>query len=138
LEQLRVKCREYGEAAVIDAKWTAIGSWLMKSGYDAPSQLRNPYRLVSAVISMCREQDRARTGYPHWKGGTFRLALDELSPDSREEALRVAEETVADWEKVGRPGLTAKRFKTVQQHIHSAFARKAAGDLITVTQENAA
>jgi hypothetical protein len=125
LDQLRVKCGEHGDAAVADAEWASIYRWLSKSDYDGNRNLSNPLPVVEAVTFMMREHDRARLNYPHRTGRASRLALNDLTPESRAEAELVAAETLADWEKAGKPGLTRTGIKKVQSYFRAIGSRRA-------------
>lgn len=114
LDELRTFCRDYGEAAVADARWSCVKLWLM-SGW---AVLRNPQRDASPAILIAQEYDRIRLGWPRhddeaWPPATF----DRLTPDIQREALRVATETLADWEAAGRPYATPHKIKQTYQYL---------------------
>jgi hypothetical protein len=120
LDSLREKCGAYGEAAVANARWGAIGVWLMKSYGE--SGLTNPYRVASNAIMLCEEEDKLRLGFPLCLCADCRsharpVILPTLSPDVQAEARRVAAETVADWERAGQPYLTAERIRDTHKFI---------------------
>ena len=67
---------------------------------------------------MARERDRIRLGWPRVSPVERKpLRLEYLSPDVREEAERVAAETLSDWRKAGEPHLGPHRIKTTYQYL---------------------
>lgn len=125
LNELRKYSREFGRATARDAEWSCVTAWLMSGPPEAA--LSNPFPVVRTVISTVREYDRFRFEYP-WRDGSDPTppALDRLSADTRQEALRVAAETLSDWRKAGRPYLTPHRIKGAYQNLitRPAFVRK--------------
>ncbi|MFK4794784.1 hypothetical protein [Sphingobium sp. ZW T5_29] len=110
LAELREFGRDFGDAAVAEARWSAITIWLMKG--EPSAGLSNPRRVTLAAVHMAQEHDRYHLGWPCWKGEEASRAtpvLDGLSPDCQREAKLVAAETLADWERVGCPWMDAKQ-----------------------------
>lgn len=131
LGELREFGRDFGEAAVAEARWNAITIWLMKAD-PAPAGLSNSRRVALAAVHMAQEQDRYRLGWPCWKGEEARRAtpvIDGLSSDCQREAKLVAAETLADWEAAGCPWMDAHRVKQAYLHLTStpAFINKYSG-----------
>jgi len=80
--------------------------------------LSNPPAVASTAVRMAKEYDRSRFAYPRNDGGDWPApVLDRLSPDVREEALRVASETLSDWRAAGRPHLEPHRIKASYQYL---------------------
>lgn len=116
LGELRTHSRDYADAAVADALWATVTAWLMNGPHEM--DLSNPTAVANLAVSMVRENDMVRLGWPHHAGKEWPLPrLSVLSPDVREEAERVAAETLADWKKAGRPHLGADRVKTTYQYL---------------------
>lgn len=118
LEELRIKCGPNGDAAVQEAQWSIIMAWLMRDVCGDGPALSNPYRVATMSVMLVQDSDRVRLSYPLSnisKPHDNRLAA--LSPDSQAEARLVAVETMADWERAGRPGITATRLRAVQQFV---------------------
>jgi len=116
LNELRKYSREFGRAAARDAEWSCVTVWLMN---DPPEEaLRNPAPVVRTAVLMVRAYDRYRFEYPRHDGSEpTPPALDRLSPDTRQEALRVAAETLADWRNAGRGHLEPQRIKSAYQNL---------------------
>ena len=116
LNELRKYSRLFGRAVARDAEWSCVTAWLMSD--PAEVALSNPFPVVRTVVLMMREYDRYRFEYPRHDGSEPPLpALDRLSPDTRQEALRVAAETLLDWRNAGRPYLTPQRIKSAYQNL---------------------
>jgi hypothetical protein len=80
--------------------------------------LSNPFPIVRTVVVMMRDYDRCRFQYPRQDGREPPPpALDFLRPDTRQEALRSAAETLRDWRNAGRPCLTPQRIKSAYQNL---------------------
>lgn len=121
LNELRKYSREFGRAVARDAEWSCLTVWLMNNPDE--TELTNPPPVVRTVVLMMRDYDRFRFEYPSHDGkGRTSPALDRLSPDTRQEALRVAVETVMDWRNAGRPFLTPQRIKSAYQNLISTPA----------------
>lgn len=120
LEELRVKCGKHGEAAVQDFMWSTVLAWT--SSVLPTSALTNSGRVVCTSVVLCQNADRVRLEYPSLSGIPPDDRLARLSPDAQAEARLVAAETLADWERAGRPYLTASRFKMEQQYILACLA----------------
>lgn len=95
--------------------------WLMH----APSEgaLINPPLAAIASVSMMRDHDRVRLGYPHHTGGRFVDPLASLPADSLHRTRRAAEQTRLDWEQAGRLGLNRNRLKATQQYVVACTAK---------------
>ena len=118
LDELRDKCGLNGDAAVQEARWSIIMAWLMRDVCGDSPALSNPYRVALTSVMLVQESDRVRLGYPLGNSSKpHNDRLPALSPDSQAEARLVASETIADWERAGRPGITATRIRTVQQFV---------------------
>jgi hypothetical protein len=118
LKELRKHSREFGKAVLRDVEWSCVTVWLLNQSSDA--ELRNPPQVVRTVVLMVREYDRFRFNYPRHDGSEARFpTLEYLSSDTRQEALRVAAETLLDWRKAGRPHLDPKRIRAAYQHLIS-------------------
>jgi hypothetical protein len=85
--------------------------------------LSNPSPVVNTAVHLVREYDRYRFGWPTHNGKEWPPSrLDLLSPDVREEALRVAADTLSDWRRAGRPFLEPHRIRTTYQYLVSCPA----------------
>jgi hypothetical protein len=125
LNELRKYSRVFGRAVARDAEWSCVTAWLMSS--PAEGALTNRYPVVQTVVLMMRDYDRYRFEYPRQDGSEAPApALDQLSPDTRQEAMRVATETLMDWRNAGRPYLTPQRIKSAYQNLITtpAFTKK--------------
>jgi hypothetical protein len=121
LNELRKYSREFGRAVARDAEWSCVTVWLMNNPDEA--DLTGPPPVVRTVVLMMRDYDRFRFEYPNHDGKSRTSpALDRLSSDTRQEALRVAAETLADWRNAGRPYLTPQRIKSAYQSLISTPA----------------
>ena len=119
LDQLCKWAGEYGEAAIAEARWSALSTWLMHS--PVPGQLSHPTDVVYLSIELCREADRETLGYPISNRIVRPARLDALSLQSQDEARRTAQDTLNDWERAGSPHLISN-IQWVQMYIN-AFAR---------------
>lgn len=141
LDELGQMSREFGVAAVAEARWTAITLWFMKE-YPSPSGLRNPLPVASEAVLLIREHDRLHLGWPRHNGANPATpVLDGLSLASRQEARLVAAETLADWEAAGSPYLQGHHIKAAYQYLVAcpAFRTKyvaAPSDILLQTQDN--
>jgi len=125
LDELRTMGRDFGEAAVTQARWDAIGVWLWKE-CPSPAGLRNPYTVASAAVDMMMGHDRYHLGFPRYDGAEWPTpALDGLTPECQHEVKRVAAETLADWAAAGSPWLDPSRIKTHYQLLTSSPAFRA-------------
>ena len=116
LNELRKYGRYFGRAVARDAEWSCVTVWLMNNPDEA--DLTSPPPVVRTVVLMMRDYDRYRFEYPRPDGSDPPPpALDRLSPDTRQEALRVAAETLMDWRNAGRPFLTPQRIKSAYQSL---------------------
>jgi hypothetical protein len=128
LEELRDRLGELGDAAVAETKWRAISVWLMRMPADPdPAVLSNLVRVAGSATTLMAEHDRAQLGYPHHAGSKFSSPLPYLSEGSAAEARRVADETVAEWERAGRPHLDHARIASTFQYVHACLAEPADG-----------
>ena len=120
LNELRKYSRWFGRAVARDTEWGCVTVWLMNMGVAEAdcAALTNPYPLVSKVVLLVREYDRFRFEYPMHDGSEPKPpVLDRLSRDVREEALRVATETLMDWRNAGRPHLGPRQIKSAYQNL---------------------
>jgi hypothetical protein len=111
LEELRTRCGADGEAAVQEARHSALAAWLMNSeGYTAAERTASfRYRQhVRAVLSTPRVQS-----YP------WRSPLRLLSTADRRAAEATGNGLLADWEAAGSPGIV-RAIEHTQQILHSA------------------
>lgn len=116
LNELRKYSREFGRAVARDAEWSCVIVWLMNQPPEA--DLSNAYAVVQTAVLMVREYDRHRFEYPRPDGSEPQPpALNRLSPEVREEALRVAAETLSDWRNAGRPHLEPRQIKAAYQNL---------------------
>ena len=82
------------------------------------ADLSNPCQVAMTAARMVRERNRVRFGWPTHDGQAWPLpTLDFLSPDTRQEAERVAAETLLDWREAGRPHLEPHRIKKAYQYL---------------------
>jgi len=110
IDELRKLSRDYGDAAVAETHWGCVLTWLMHEPHE--TDLSNPCRVAMVATHMVHEHDRIRLGWPRHDGYPWNPpALDYLSPDVREEAERVAAETLSDWEKAGKPYMGGTKIK---------------------------
>ena len=119
LDELREACRPHGDLAVQDARWSAIGLWLMWSPQEG--LLTNAMKVAIASHALCRSDFRMH-GYPNLSGIPYKSELPTLSTAAQEEARLVAAETMADWELAGCPYLD-KAISQTDQHI-AAYLRE--------------
>lgn len=135
LTELRQWCTQnalspnISDAAVKDAKWSAVTAWIMWG----PVGLSNPLRVASLSVILSMGDDRARLGYPNAYGANFTSPLIDYSPDVQAEAIRVAAETLVDWKRAGRPRLTSA-IERVQSYMAGHIKRSTATNI----QEQAA
>lgn len=65
-----------------------------------------------------QEAERVRFGWPRYDGKEHRRpVLEFVSPVVREEAQRVAYETLSDWRRAGRPHLRPESIKRVYRYL---------------------
>ena len=119
LDQLSKWAGQYGEAAIAEARWSALATWLMHG--PTPGQLSHPADVVYLSIDLCREADRESLGYPIANRTVRPARLDALSLKSQDEARRTAQDTLDDWEWAGSPHLTSN-IQWVQMYVN-AFGR---------------
>ena len=118
LDELRDKCGPHGEAAVQEALWCMVMVWLMREASDDETALTNPMRVATTSVMLVQTNDRVRLGYPSGiDAKPHDDRLPALSQDCQAEARLVAAETMTDWERAGRPGITANRIKQVHQFV---------------------
>jgi hypothetical protein len=105
------------------------------------TDLSNSCQVAIVAVRLVQERDRIRLGWPrHHPAERKQPSLDFLSPEVREEAERVAVETLADWTSAGKPYLGFNRIKTTYQYLVACpeFRDKyvrSAGDTNTQEQE---
>ena len=116
LDQLGKWAGRYGDAAIAEARWSALATWLMHGR--TPDELTYPAKVVSLSISLCREADRVFLGYPATDHIVQPPRLHTLSPSSQDEARRTAQDTIDDWERAGSPHLTSN-IQWVQMYINA-------------------
>ena len=116
LDQLGKWAGQYGEAAIAEARWSALSTWLMHG--PTPGQLSHPADVVYLSMALCREADRASLGYPATDRIVHPARLDALSPSSQDEARQTAQDTIDDWERAGSPHLTSN-VQWVQMYINA-------------------
>lgn len=123
LEQLAEKCGPDAEAALANVHWSAICTWLMHA--PAKGALSNPMVAAIRSVGLARDHDRSRLCYPDHTGRRHRCPFADQTPEAKADALRLAAETRADWEKAGKPHLTRDRLKSEQQYVHACRAAAA-------------
>lgn len=123
LDELMARLGEHGEAGAINVLWGAVTRWLLRSYGD--DVLSNPYAVASLAVTLCCAHDRKRLGYPCYDSKRTTLVLGDLSEDNRQEALRVAAETIVDCQRAGSLIVTANDVKTTYQIITSITSHKA-------------
>ncbi len=133
LEDLGSRLGIHAEAGIIDTLWSPVSRWLLKSyGTD---QLSNPYDVASLAVRLCMFHDRKRLGFPVYPDNAIRFALDDLTEDNRQEALRVAAETIVDCQRAGMHEPTAGDIKHTYQLVTNMVIHLATLD---ITKETAA
>lgn len=124
LDELRARCREFGDAAVAECQWSCIQSWLFQA--DA-HDLSNPIEVARTAVSLAQERARVALNLPHYEGREWpRPIYDRISAESQQEANHVAIATVCDWGKAGRPFFGAAKIKAQYQLVTSSPAWRAA------------
>jgi len=113
-EELRRKCRRYGEAALAEARWRAIGAWLMK---EPGVKLSEPLPVVLESISLCKEETRFLNGLVPPEHATRPCIMPLLSPDSQAEARRVGASVMRDWQNAGAPCLDAGVIERTHRYV---------------------
>lgn len=123
IDQLRVACGAFGDAAVAEARWSAILAWFWnKAEHPATSAIADA--AWDAVFAM-RDYDRHRYEHPCWQGRDHSFPLPErfkASQGSTEQIERLADSVAALWERDGQPHLTADKIRAKYQHITSCEA----------------
>lgn len=120
-DELRRLCKGFSEAAVIDVQWDCVIVWLMNS--PAVADLTNPIQVACVAVGLVRDRDRIRLDWPRHDGEEWRPAfLGALSPDVRQEAELVANETLSDWKRAGQPHMGWRRIKYAYRHLTSCPA----------------
>jgi len=107
LDALAARTAPYGETVAKYAQSEAVRRWACDS-IKAPGNVRsNPEPVVSISLDHYRTQIWRDIGVkgPMLPAGGYARALDDLSPDSRFEAMLVVNDTIAEWEAAGSPGL---------------------------------
>lgn len=110
LDALQSGCGEHGELIAAHAAAIAARGWacerMTKDGLIQPGNAtRNPSAIIrtSLDLHICQLWHDAGAAGLSIKYGN--PALRDLSPASRQEAVLVVEETIAEWEAAGSPGL---------------------------------
>lgn len=110
LDALRSGCGQYGDLILSHAVATAARSWacdaIDEHGHSRRGNATaNPSTIIRTALDLHLCQlwtDAGASG--HWTE-YGNPALRDLSASSRQEAMQVVEETIAEWEAAGRPGL---------------------------------
>ncbi|AYJ87289.1 hypothetical protein D3Y57_16795 [Sphingomonas paeninsulae] len=121
LTALRVQAGSLADAAVEEAKWSAIGLWL--SCIPAPSQLTNPLEVAQATYRFCREARRMAANWPSLSGRPYSSLLHGYSAATVEAAWDVCAETLKDWERSRSPRF-AGAIRRVSNYLRSVFPTK--------------
>lgn len=126
LDALRVVAGPYGEAAIEEAKWSAIGLWLLSN--QAAPLLTNPLEVAQATHRFCREARRMSAGWPTLSNRPYSSMLLGQSAATIAAAWDVCAETLADWERARSPRLMGAIRRT-SQYIRKVLQTKPAGAL---------
>ena len=118
LDQLRQGCGRYGDAAIDEAQWSAIETWLMGMGPGDSAPFSNSREVLWTCYALCRDARRIDTGWPSLTGKPFTSQLVGLSPDVVAEAWAVCADTLADWQRAGSPRL-ASAVQSTRSYIHA-------------------
>lgn len=110
LDALRSRCGQHGDLAASHAVATAARLWacdkLGKEGQIQPGNaIGNPSAVIRTSLDMHLCQLWRDAGAADLAVRYGNPALRDLSPSSRQEAMRVVEETIGEWEAAGSPGL---------------------------------
>lgn len=110
LDALRSGCGEHGELVAAHAAAIAARGWacdrLTADGLIQPGKASgNPAAIVRTSLDLHIHQLWADAGAGELWAKYGNPALRDLSPASRQEAMLVVEETIAEWEAAGCPSL---------------------------------
>lgn len=117
ITELREMSRDFGEAAVSDVGWSAVLAWLMKA-YPISDKLKHPYSMAMDAVTIARDHDRYRLGWPRHDGSApATAALFGLTPDRQRESMAVADDTLAAFEAAGCPYLDERRIAETYSYL---------------------
>lgn len=102
VEDLRIACGRYGDAAVEEARWSAANIWIMR--LEDRTLLRHPMSTASKALALCCADRRARDGFPSLTP-VQKAALNDQPTENLSALWEVAADTLADWDRAGCPGL---------------------------------
>lgn len=106
LNDMAQRCGPYADLAIAEAKAVAVHSWAYGTFTKKGNAKANPRAVLWEVLTRARYQMHRDHGVSRPNtDGTIPAALDGFSPDCQSEALLVLEETYAEWEAAGSPGL---------------------------------
>ncbi|MCW2337393.1 hypothetical protein M2337_001626 [Sphingobium sp. B2D3A] len=120
IEQLTSSCGPYGDTVAAVAKLAAAQRWAC-NGLTAPGHAcSNPEAVIYTSLVLYRAQLWKDAGVETRRipaSQDVATLLDDLSPDSRFEALLVVNETIAEWEAAGSPGLDQPTLYLAYKHL---------------------
>jgi hypothetical protein len=125
LEELEQKLGVHGPSAVAVVRWAAVSLWLRRSWPEREREglLSNTYSEAGRAVRVMKDADRTRFDYPRSDGKSWSCPLEGLPPEDAAAVRRIAEQTVADWERAGSPGLhRPDRIKQEQQYVMACVA----------------
>lgn len=120
-EELRYKCRRHGEAALTEARWRAVVSWLMQ---EPDPKISEPLPVVLEAIHLCQEESRHLNGLVPPEHATRPCVMPRLSPESQAEARRVGASVVRDWQDAGGPCLDAGLIERTHRYVRDCTRAK--------------
>lgn len=121
LEDIRLLCGDYGDCAEVEARFDAVAAALSTGAL--PTLPASP-EVVRVSIDLCREEVRHDAGLPPPEGPRTRPIIRRISPESQDEARRVAADAVREWDRAGRPCLTPERVTRAHQFILACVRAK--------------
>lgn len=124
LDELNSRLGVHGEAGVMDTLWSTVSRWLMNCY--GTGALSNPQEVANLAVKLCRAHDRQRLGYPAYSSKPATMVLDDLNEDNRQEAMRVAAETIVHCQRAGMLVASASDIKFTYQIVTSIAANMAA------------
>jgi hypothetical protein len=120
IEQLSSRCGPYGGTVAAIAKLAAVQRWAC-NGLTGPGHARsNPEAVIYTSLALYRAQLWKDAGVETRRipaSQDVATRLDDLSPDSRFEAMLVVNETIAEWEAAGSPGLDQPTLYLAYKHL---------------------